>query len=64
MRIQWTRVLYSVVITGQSNPPISQFKSMCNECRSVWSMCVYNYNGTVFCVLLLFVAPYITDPSC
>ena len=27
MCIQWTRVLYSVVITRQSNPPISQFNS-------------------------------------
>jgi len=38
MCIQWTRVLYSVVITLQSNPPISQFKSPCNEFTSVWSM--------------------------
>ena len=35
-------VLYSVVITRQSNPPISQFNSMCNEFTSVWSMFVYN----------------------
>ena len=27
-----------VVITWQSNPPISQFISPCNECMSVWSM--------------------------
>ena len=31
MCIQWTRVLYSVVITRQSNSPISQFNSLCNE---------------------------------
>jgi len=42
MCIQWTRVLYSVVITQQSNPPISQFISPCNDFTSVWSMCVYN----------------------
>ena len=38
MCIQWTRVLYSVVITRQSNPPISQFNSPCNEFTSFWSM--------------------------
>ena len=42
MCIQWTHVLYSVVITRQSNPPISQFNSLCNEFTSVWSMFVYN----------------------
>ena len=42
MCIQWTRVLYSVVITWQSDPPISQFNSPCNELTSVWSMFVYN----------------------
>jgi len=42
MCIQWTRVLYSVVITGQCNPPISQFNSLCNEFTSVWSMFIYN----------------------
>jgi len=42
MCIQWTRVLYSVVLTGQSNPPISQFNTPCNEFTSVWSMFVYN----------------------
>ena len=39
---QWTCVLYHVVITWQSNPPISQFNSPCNEFTSVWSLCVYN----------------------
>ena len=42
MCIQWTRVLYSVVVTWQSNPPISQINSLCNEFTSVWSMFVYN----------------------
>ena len=43
MCIQWTRVLYYVVITQQSNSPISQFNSLCNEFMIVWSMFVlYN----------------------
>ena len=42
MCIQWTPVLNSVVLTGQSNPPISQFNTPCNEFTSVWSMFVYN----------------------
>ena len=43
MCIPWTRDKYAVVITRQSNPPISQFKSPCNEFTSVWSaMFVYN----------------------
>jgi len=42
MSIQWTRVLYSIVITRQSIPPISQFNSLCNELTSFWSMFVYN----------------------
>ena len=42
MCLQWTCVLYSIVITRQSNPPISQFNSLCNEFTSVWSMFVYN----------------------
>jgi len=33
--LQWTRVLYSVVITRPLN-------SLCNEFISVWSMFVYN----------------------
>ena len=37
-----TSVLYSVVITQQSNLPISQFNSPCNEFTSVWSMFLYN----------------------
>ena len=40
--IQWTRVLYSVVITRQSNAPISQFNSPCNVFTSLRSMFVYN----------------------
>jgi len=31
MCIQWSRVLYSVVKTWQSNPPILQFNRPCNE---------------------------------
>ena len=42
MCIQRTCVLYSVVITWQYNPPISQFNSPCHEFTSVWSMFVYN----------------------
>ena len=40
MCIQWTRALYmySVVITLQSNPPISQFSRPCNELTSVCLM--------------------------
>jgi len=44
MCIQWTQVLYSVVITQQSNPPISQFNRWCNDFTSVLSMFVYMYN--------------------
>ena len=36
-------VLYSIVITRQSNTPISQsIQSLCNEFTSVWSMFLYN----------------------
>ena len=42
MCIQWTRVLYFVVIKRQSNSPISQFNSLCNEFKSVWSMFACN----------------------
>jgi len=38
------------VITRQSNPPISQFNSLCNWFTSLWSMFVYNnflYNSVV-----------------
>jgi len=42
MCIQWTHVLYSVVITWHSNPTVSQFISTYNEFTSVWSMLVYN----------------------
>jgi len=31
MCIQWTRVLYCVILIWQFNPPISQFNSPCNE---------------------------------
>jgi len=39
MGIQWTRVLYSVVITRHSNPPISQFNSVMNS--GVSGQCLY-----------------------
>ena len=42
MCLQWTRVLYSVVITTQSNPTISQYNSLCNEYTSLWSMFAYH----------------------
>ena len=35
-------VLYSVVITRQSNRPISKFSSPCIEFKCFWSMFVYN----------------------
>ena len=43
----WTRVLYSVVITRQSNPLISQFNSLGNEFTSFWSMFIYNNNNSI-----------------
>jgi len=57
MCVQWTSVLYSVVITRQSNLPISQFNRVCTEFMSVWSMFVYNtyilFNTrTHFCVYI------------
>ena len=48
MCIHSTRVLYSVVITQQSNTTISQFNSLCNEFTSFWSMFVYNTIGQCF----------------
>ena len=43
MCIQWTSVIkYSVEITRQPNPPISQFRRQCNEFTSAWSMFPYN----------------------
>jgi len=38
MGIQWTRHIHSVVITRQSNQPVSKFNRLCNEITSVWSM--------------------------
>jgi len=46
MCLQWTRVLYSLVII-LSNPPISQFNSPCNKLMSVWSMFVYNIYSVI-----------------
>ena len=50
MCIHWTRVLYSVVITQQSNPPISQFNSLYNEFTSFWSMFIYNTHVTPYVI--------------
>jgi len=47
MCIQWTCVLYSVVITRQSNPPISQFRRPCNEFTSVWPVFTYNTHTNI-----------------
>ena len=47
MCIQWTHVIFSVVIIWQSNAPISQFNSLCNEFTSVWSMFVYNNKSVI-----------------
>jgi len=49
MCIQWTRVLYSVVITWQSKSPISQFNSLCNDFTTVWLynvICLYTMPST------------------
>ena len=59
MCIQWTQVLYSGVITGHSNLPISQFNSLCNECTSGWSMFVYN---TPFFCLNLEIGENVINP--
>jgi len=52
MCIQWTSVLYSVIITWQSNPPIPQFNSPCTEFTSVWSMftCSTSKISLLFCL--------------
>ena len=42
-------VLYSAVITRQSNPPISKFSRPCNEIMSVWSMFLCNTNSNEQC---------------
>jgi len=55
MCIQWTRVLYCVVITRQSNPHISQFSRPCNESTSVSILCIIfdSYVPQTKCVLLM-----------
>ena len=59
MCLQWTRVLYSVVITRQSNPLISQFNSSCNEFTlSVWSMCLYNNSSQRLFLLWIVYTQY------
>ena len=41
-KIGVTGVYNEQSVTWQSNPPSSQFNSLCNEFMSVWSMFVYN----------------------
>ena len=53
MCIQWTRVLYSVVITWQSNSTISQFNSPCNDSR-VSGQCLY----TIYVIQFIWVISY------
>ena len=50
MCIQWTRVLYSVVITWQSNPPFSQF-NMFSQC--LYTIHIYT-SSFVFCHFVIF----------
>ena len=47
MYILWTRALYSAVITRQSNPPLSQFNSLCNKFKSFWAMFLYNSRSKI-----------------
>ena len=58
MCIQWTRALYSVVITRQSNPPISQFNNPCNEFTDVWSMFVHTTCFSLLVVVVVVVLDY------
>ena len=47
-------VFYTLfVITQQSNPPISQYKRLCNEFTSVWSIFVYNTLVIIALVMLV-----------
>ena len=52
MYIQWTRVLYSVVITWQPNPRISQLNSPCNKFTSFCSS-LYTLHEVFIMLLLL-----------
>ena len=52
MYIQWTRVIYSVVITWQSNPHILQFNSPCNKFTSFCSS-LYTLHEVFIMLLLL-----------
>ena len=52
MYIQWTRVLYSVVIKWQSNPRISQFNSPYNKFTSFCSS-LYTLHEVFIMLLLL-----------
>ena len=57
MCVQWTRVLYSVVITWQSNPPISQFNSPCNEFTSIY-VCIQYPKQTALLILCPQILKY------
>ena len=48
MCIQRTCVIYFVVITRQSKPPISKCSRQCNEFTSVWSMFPCNRKVNVY----------------
>ena len=50
MCIQWTRNIYSVLKTRQSNPSVSKFSRWYNEFTSVQSVFPCN-NRFLFCVL-------------
>ena len=52
MCIQWTCVLYYVVITRQSNPLILQFNSLCNEFR-VSGQCLYTIQQAKWYILIM-----------
>ena len=63
MCIQWTRVIFSVVITWQTNPPIPQFNNPCNEFMSVWSMFVYSTSTTLYRSFMFLVRILIPQHS-
>ena len=50
--------IYSVVITWQPNPPISQFSRLCNKFTSVWSMFPCN----TYCYQLMLSSIYKQKP--
>ena len=69
MCIQWTRVLYSVVVVRPSNPTVSEFSRPWNEYTSVWSMFPYNislskvYTCHWFCDIHMWTVCYFFDGS-